>query len=341
MRRTKARPLGPTTGDGTGAFGAAAGRDYAACDWGRYVLRHPIEEAELSSGDIGARRRAHRLASFGSSSRAEAAHRRRCGATCHDGFVSHFAFEGLVPAEDTTGVEGVVGGLREPPGVGFRVPTGFDSIARIHHPLADGRRLSELPSGVVGNMESEEIGDATDAEEGCLDAKILDRLVPLLSVATSTPSETHFGLWVGWGELRSGSSTVAYSSGLRGRPWSALSSRRARSMIARAHTAELRPVEAFIDRCARLDWWGGPEMLLFDGPVDAVQAIGTPTPLSGAASGSLCRRSPQWWWPSDRAWFLSSEIDDKWTYVAGPTALTEAVLHLDLDAVIVAHHDTW
>ena len=54
-----------------------------------------------------------------------------------------------------------------------------------------------MATGFVGNIESEGIGEAPDAEEGCLDAKIIDTLMPLLSAATSTPSETHFGLWVG------------------------------------------------------------------------------------------------------------------------------------------------
>lgn len=255
--------------------------------------------------------------------------------------MSSAPFEGLVPADDNGHAGWVVAGLRPPPGVGFRVPFGFDSIARVHHPLADGRRWNEVVTAHVGNAEAEGTGEAPDAEEGRLDAKTIDMLVPLLSTATSTPGETHFGLWLGWGDLRSGSSTVLYSDGTHRRPWSALVRRRARSRIARARAAELRPVEAFVDGCARLDWWGGREMVLFDGPVNAVQAIGTPVPLSGGAPGRLRRRSPQWWWPSDRAWFYSTEIDDRWTYVAGPTALTQAVLQLDLDAVIVEHNDAW
>jgi hypothetical protein len=265
----------------------------------------------------------------------------RIGQVRHNEFVSSSPFESLVPADDGGHAEWVVAGLTPPPGVGFRVPIGFDSIARLHHPLADGRRWSEAVPAHEGAGVVEAAGEAPDAEEGRLDAGTVDLLVPLLVGATSTPGETHFALWLGWGDLRPGAHMILYSTGGRLRPWSAIARRLERARIDRARAAEQRPVAAFMDRCARLDWWGGRDMALFDGPVERVATIGTPVPLSGGPPDRLQRRSPQWWWPSDRAWFLATEIDDQWTYVAGPTALTDAILRLDLDAVIVDHTDAW
>lgn len=37
-------------------------------------------------------------------------------------------------------------------------------------------------------------------------------------------------------------------------------------------------------------------------------------------------RSPSFWWPADRAWFVSTEVDAESTYVAGSTALIERLI---------------
>jgi hypothetical protein len=37
-------------------------------------------------------------------------------------------------------------------------------------------------------------------------------------------------------------------------------------------------------------------------------------------------QSPNLWWPEDRAWFVSSEIDFAWTYVGGAESLIAALL---------------
>ncbi len=36
-------------------------------------------------------------------------------------------------------------------------------------------------------------------------------------------------------------------------------------------------------------------------------------------------RSPNLWWPDDHRWFVVSEVDFMWTYVGGPQALIEAI----------------
>jgi len=81
-------------------------------------------------------------------------------------------------------------------------------------------------------------------------------------------------------------------------------------------------------------------MFLFDGDVSAVVDIGSP-PSPYRPSAGISRMSPQWWWPEDRSWFVATEIDDPWTYIAGPRALIDEVLELELEAVEVEYSDSW
>ena len=67
---------------------------------------------------------------------------------------------------------------------------------------------------------------------------------------------------------------------------------------------------------------GWADMLMFDGPLDAVTAVGWVAPIKD----ELRRRSPQWWWPDDRSWFVATEIDFPWSYVAGSTSLIDALM---------------
>ena len=51
-------------------------------------------------------------------------------------------------------------------------------------------------------------------------------------------------------------------------------------------------------------------------------------PLATASESTLDVRdqSVNMWWPHDRAWFVSTEIDYAWTYLGGPARLIEDVL---------------
>jgi hypothetical protein len=63
-------------------------------------------------------------------------------------------------------------------------------------------------------------------------------------------------------------------------------------------------------------------MRVFDGPIESVRAIGH----DPFGDGSFSAQSPQWWWPSDRTWFVATEIDYPWTYLAGSELLLADVL---------------
>lgn len=116
---------------------------------------------------------------------------------------------------------------------------------------------------------------------------------------------------------------------------------RLRRAAARARRAEddlYAPIYALVARCPVQPWWGGRDMLLLDGPLDAVGAIGH----RPGGWPSLIRQSPQWWWPDDRAWFVGTEIDCPWTYVGGSRRLIEAVsADPRIESVAVDHTDGW
>lgn len=206
----------------------------------------------------------------------------------------------------------------EPPGVGFRVPHGFDAYLRIHHPLDDGRRSDEPMEG-----------------DGNLGDDAVDLLVPILAAATATPESCHYGLWNGWGGLGPGSSAVMVARAEGRRPLAVLTTKVSRRRAQRRYQNACRPAYEFVARCPVERRWGGRDTLLFDGAIDAVAAIGTP------GSPAIHRRSPQWWWPDDRAWFLGTEIDDPWTYLGGSASLIAAVEATNLEVVRVDHGDLW
>lgn len=251
-------------------------------------------------------------------------------------------FEGLTPATTTTAAEWW-SGAQDPRGVTFPVPPRFEAVVRVHHRLRDGRSWADtLPEALVTGA-----GDPPPADEvspyveqpGALDPETVDQLVPLLQAATSTPALCHFGLWVGWGGLSVGSSfaLVAVDGEPDDRAWVPLRRWRSRQRMRVATRQRLLAAEgsrahAFIRGCAVLPAPWGRDMLLMDGPVAAVAAVGLPGP---DADGSFQRWAPQRWWPQDRAWFVGTDIDDAWTYVAGSDELANAIERLPVEAVRV------
>jgi hypothetical protein len=211
-------------------------------------------------------------------------------------------------------------------GVALVVPDRFEAVARVMHPLATGARWETVAPEYLGAGAEPlpyPLPEDIDWASGDMGPDSVDLLVPVLSEATSTPERCHFALWGGWGVLHPGSQTLVTvdHAGRQNEP-------------VPLHEA----VYAFVDACAVQPWWGGRDMLLFDGPVDAVASIGTPWPLDGR----LERRGPQWWWPEDRSWFVGTEIDHPWTYVAGATELIETVrIERRLEAVGVTFDARW
>jgi hypothetical protein len=125
------------------------------------------------------------------------------------------------------------------------------------------------------------------------------------------------GPWDGWGWSHPGSVVVSYAGA--GGP----EAERARDELQRRHDEGMRRVYSFVRACPLSeDVGGGRPMLLFDGPIGAVGSVGH----DAFGEGVLSRQGPQWWWPADRSWFVATEIEVPWTYLAGTAPLVDRVL---------------
>lgn len=225
----------------------------------------------------------------------------------------------MTPAVGVDHARWVVDALIAGSGVAAIVPTGFEAHARILHPLAVNRRWADVAPLFLG--AGDEAYDypyeyALIEVEGNLAPQAADALAAAL--APSTPGWCHFGLWDGWGWTHAGASGVYFSSADDG-PAAA----RALEDLQERHERSMRRAHSFVAACPLSDdVGGGRPMRLFDGPLQAVGTIG----YDPFGDGSFTRQSPQWWWPSDRTWFVATEIDYPWTYLAGPERLVAEVL---------------
>jgi hypothetical protein len=249
-------------------------------------------------------------------------------------------FRNLTPARDCTHARWLVDAMQDREGVAKVVPAGYDAYLRIHHPLSDGRTWAQTAPAYLrrGTTRYEyPFPEPMTSVEGNLNADIVDGLTPVLAAATTTPESSHYGLWGGWGELHAQSNSAVYFRATTSRLGQA-GKRRAIRRLRRREIRRAQPAYDFVDSCPTQPWWGGRDTLLFDGRVDHVRFIGSLSPLDDR----LCRRSPQWWWPNDRAWFLANEIDYPWTYLGGGVDLIERARAVDgIEAVVVDIADEW
>ncbi len=245
------------------------------------------------------------------------------------------AFTGLRPARGVGHASWVLGALIAPPegGVSFRVPPAFPAVVRVHHELHEHNSWSTVERDADTRTSAElpyPLPDPLNQVAGELDEAAVDTLVPALRAATGTAEQIHFAQWLGWGDLRRGSRVRTSTE--------ADSERGASRWVTDSAQAEAEAVYRFVEGCPHVEWWGGRTMFLFDGPIDRVASIGSPRWFS---DHEMRRRSPQWWWPRDRSWFVATEIDDPCSYIAGDEDLIDAIERLGLDTVRVLPHDRW
>lgn len=226
-------------------------------------------------------------------------------------------------------------------GVALVVPDGFEAYVRLLHPLQDGRRWSAVAPAYLGAGTEPypyPFPEPVQNVEGDMGAAVVDALLPALTASTTTSQHCHYALWDGWGELHPGTSAVAYARHSGRSPLASIRSRRQAGRLARAQRRSEAPLHSFVDACPVQPWWGGRDMLLFDGPIEAVTTIGRLGPLEE----ELRRRSPQWWWPADKSWFVATEIDYPWSYVAGSDALIDSLMSdQGLETVRVRPSERW
>jgi hypothetical protein len=210
-----------------------------------------------------------------------------------------------------------------PPAVGFIVPSGYESYARLLHPgqRIFGRsveqsvplRWSEIAAARGKTMHAE-VGlgaliDNRDTEDyehwrvistgggewfpprECLEETEALALVSLLRPFTSSREDAWFMLWDGYGDL---------GPKIEGLP---------RGTIHRGP----EPPDVPAQLVGRI--WAYRHYLVFRGPLDA-----TSTWFDWRSEG------PNYLWPEDRAWIVVTEIDGFSTYVGASREAIDAVL---------------
>ncbi|WP_446666782.1 hypothetical protein [Flexivirga sp. B27] len=179
-------------------------------------------------------------------------------------------------------------------------------------------------------IDEEDLG-SLNTMPGVLDRSIIAQLMPLLSAATNTPRESFFGLWGGHGGLHSGSVGVYWPADEEP---SAAEIRAAREELQRELDRRTAETTAVLERCPEVPWWGGRDAYLMQGPLAAIDCLGAAASFVDDETEPL---GPMWWWPQDRAWFIGNEIDDPWSYLAGPQSLIDQVLALSTDGALEAY----
>jgi len=137
---------------------------------------------------------------------------------------------------------------------------------------------------------------------GSMPGVLVELVADFLRSWTSTSDRTWFGMWEGNGTWWKGAhSVLTFGS------------------VDPDRAAELLRIDDERDRVLRTTaTFGTPERryFLMAGPLTAAST------LTDAAGG----RSPSLWWPDDRAWFVSTEVDDLSTYVGGQTSMIDALV---------------
>jgi hypothetical protein len=242
--------------------------------------------------------------------------------------------ESIHDAEDAIGW--LRGSLTFGRGLGSWVPHGHPRYARILHPAhewstEDDRveerlvRWAEIASWsgttLTARSSMDEIAVREDGMawnrrdralpmEGQLVEPHLDRLTRHLAAATATPDAVWLLVWSGYG-----TPGVTERTGRRRRMLGALTRR-----FTRFGRVPDRIREPAIEISSRLTG-SGRTYTLHRGSVDA---------SVGSERHGLGWNAPSFWWPADRAWFVSTDIDLTSTYVSGSNALIDGLLADDL-----------
>ncbi|GAA4472155.1 hypothetical protein GCM10023170_091600 [Phytohabitans houttuyneae] len=198
--------------------------------------------------------------------------------------------DNLTPLADVTPGDWIVTRLRGLDGtVGSVVPPGFAAYARVPHPVETG----DDPGG--------------DVRVGSLAPAALATLLDVLAPATGD-QECYHALWEGWGWVDGGGVAAWAVDEERGGP----------------------PVRLPVTPGVSPRVWGLPRLrlpgrdyLLFRGPLRAALEMGWHQP----APFGFTPQSPSLLWPADRSWCVATEVDDTATFVGGPQAVVDRVVH--------------
>ena len=214
--------------------------------------------------------------------------------------------------------------------VGELIPTGFESYARVFHPAYRTQgwvpvRWSDIAAeqsrvahpemqflNVVGTVEPAARG-LEPPTEGDLPSDQCAVLAKIVEQHTAVPDPCWFAVWDGYGFFGGG------RAGLTARGDETWRARRARERTERARQEhERRLLDALPTFDVHPTPGGGAHRsyLLFRGRVS----------MAGLLDFDGHRQSANLWWPEDRAWCVSTEVDGNSTYVGGSAEMVRDIL---------------
>ncbi len=250
---------------------------------------------------------------------------------------------GLELPDDVSAAEWLVDALRPwdwHGGEGVRiasfVPDSYKAFARILHPAhgEDGRdvRWADLAAARgtiagpdtsfsaatgIAHVNGRSVVENRTPSDASLPSRQVARLGTTLAAFTATPDRCVFCFWIGngfWG------GSVSYSTGGGNTPEEDEAAIRIATERAHREGSELAPVP-WLHLPAR-------EYYVFTGALARTQR-----PF---VFEHRWEQSPNMWWPSDRTWFVATEIDGYSTYVGGARSCIDAIVASpDIEAIPV------
>jgi hypothetical protein len=216
------------------------------------------------------------------------------------------------------------------------MPAGFDGYVRILHPLAE--RGGEGPSWPWAQFASRDaLPIAPDAQlrdvigregfdqgwldeyaplNGSMSSRTCASLIALLRGFTATPELCWMAVWDGWGSWWP---QISLELPLDATPQERSQARTEGFRRAWDPNHKIQSATADIEFVER-PW--GRRYFLFKAPFNEAPTFHTQT--------------PQLWWPEDRVWFVSTEIDGFSSYVGSSRDCVDAILRADtLEAIKV------
>lgn len=187
-------------------------------------------------------------------------------------------------------------------------PSGFVSYARVlHSPDGEGNRV-----------------------EGHLDKTVLRALIETLTRHTSAPGECFFALWEGYGDIHGGEAAgflTAFSGPMKW-PGRIFTQEKPKAPPPPAFTPEIMngPLLAANDE----------QYFLFSGALKDAGQWGAASWGNGAPRDI---NSPNLMWPADRAWFVTTNLENTWTGVGGSASLVDDLLRDDRLEVVRQRYD--